>query len=428
MKTYYIESLGCPKNLVDSEIFAKLTEDNGYMAVDKPEEAELIIVNTCGFILDAKEEAIDTIMEMNLYRESGKLKKLIATGCFIGRYFDELREELTEVDHLINLKDFRSFNKIFTDGEPELKRKLLTPTHYAYLRISDGCDNLCTYCAIPLIRGKLISEPLEKVIEEAEYLAKEGVKELIVTAQDVTQYGIDLYDERKLPELLKKLEAIEGFQWIRLLYMHPAHITDELIRVIAESSKVLPYFDIPLQHSASSILKVMNRKITASAQRDVLLKIKKAIPDAVIRTTFISGFPGETDSDHQQLLAFIQEMKFGRLGVFTYSPEESTPAAKLKGKVPTKTAIARKDEIMMIQQAISEEFMASFIGKEIPVIIDKESEEDGILYEGRTKYDAPEIDGAVFIVSGNAEVGEIVTVRIIDSWEYDLVGEIVYLR
>jgi ribosomal protein S12 methylthiotransferase len=428
MKTYYIESLGCPKNLVDSEVFAWLTEKSGYHQVEKPEEAELIIVNTCGFILDAKEEAIDTIMEMNLYRESGKLKKLIATGCFVGRYFEELKDELTEVDHLINLKDFRSFNAIFSKEEPELGRKLLSPGHYAYLRISDGCDNCCTYCAIPLIRGKLKSEPLEKIIEEAEFLAKEGVKELIVTAQDVTQYGVDLYGERKLPELLKKLEAIEGFAWIRLLYMHPAHITDELIETIANSDKILSYFDIPLQHGSSSILRAMNRKINASQQRDILLKIKKTIPDAIIRTTLITGFPGETEADHLEMLEFIKEIKFGRLGVFTYSPEENTPAARMKGKVPTKTAVARKDEIMMIQQAISEEFMASFIGKEIPVIIDKESDEERILFEGRSQFDAPEIDGSVFIVSGNAEVGEIVTVKIIDSWEYDLVGEIVYKR
>jgi len=426
MKTYYIESLGCPKNLVDSEMFAWLTEKNGYQAVEKAEDAELIIINTCGFILEAKEEAIDTIMLMNEYRKTGKLKKLVATGCFVGRYLEDLKDELVEVDHLIDLKDFRSFNKLFSDEEPELGRKLLTPKHFAYLRISDGCDNKCTYCAIPGIRGELISEPIEKIVAEARFLASEGVKELIVSAQDVTQYGVDLYGERKFPELLKKLEEIEGFEWIRILYMHPAHVTDKLIETIAGSEKIISYFDIPVQHASSSMLKAMNRKITADEQRTVFNKIRTAIPNAVIRTTLISGFPGETDADHNELLDFIKEIKFGRLGVFTYSPEDGTPAAMMKGKVSKTKAIDRKDEIMMIQQSISEDFMASFIGKELDVIVDAESSEDGILYEGRSKYDAPEIDGSVFITSGLAKIGDIVTVKIIDSWEYDLVGEIIH--
>ncbi len=428
MKKYYIESLGCPKNLVDSEIFAWLTEKNGYEFTENPMEAELIIVNTCGFISDAKEEAIETIFEMNALKTIGKCKKLIATGCLIGRYFEDLKSSLPEVDHLVDLKDFKSFAKILGDNNPQLERKILTPPHYAFLRISDGCDNRCTYCAIPGIRGGHVSRPIEELVKESEKIAKQGVKELIVTAQDVTLYGQDIYGEKKLPALLIELEKIEGLKWIRLLYMHPAHVTEELIDMIAGSKKVLPYFDIPLQHASDKMLKSMNRKISSQAQVNVLTMIRNKIPHAAIRTTFISGFPGEKQKDHLELLELIRKVKFERLGVFVYSPEEGTPASDFPNKVTINTAQKRQDEIMATQQAISEEIMVTYVGQELEAIIDAMSEGEGILYDARTIYDAPDIDGNLFIVSGSASVGDIVKVRIIDSWEYDLIGEIVYDR
>ncbi len=428
MKKYYIEPLGCPKNLVDSEIFAWLSEKNGYEFTENPAEAELIIVNTCGFISDAKEEAIETIFEMSEFKTFGKCKKLVATGCLVGRYFKDLQSEITEVDNFIDLKDFASFAKLLGGSDSKFERKILTPSHYAFLRISDGCDNRCTYCAIPGIRGSHKSVPMEELVEEARKLASQGVKELIVTAQDVTFYGKDIYGEIRLSELLKQLEDIEGLQWIRLLYMHPAHVTEKLVDTIAKSAKILPYFDIPLQHASDRMLKLMNRKIDSQTQLDVLKMIRKKIPEAVIRTTFMSGFPGEKRKDHLELLELIKEVKFERVGVFVYSPEEDTPAILLPGKVTLATAGKRQDEIMALQQVISEEIMSKYIGKEINAIIDRECEEKGILYEARTKYDAPDIDGNLFIVSGSANVGDIVKVRIIDSWEYDLIGEIIYER
>ncbi len=425
MKTFYIESLGCPKNLVDSERFTDIALRYGYTRTSDIHEADMILINTCGFILDAKRESIDTILEYNEIRKPTSF--FAVTGCLVRRYLDALQSDIPEVNAWVDLKDFSSFERIFTE-ETELElpnRHLLTPPHYAYLRISDGCENYCTYCAIPSIRGKLLSERIEVLVREARTLADSGVKELIITAQDVAQYGLDIYGESKLVELLWELEKIDGIQWIRLMYLHPAHITKKLIIAISAMPKVNHYLDIPLQHVSDPVLKAMNRK-TTSEQLDLLIRrIRTIIPDIAIRTTFITGFPGETVTDFKKLESFIREKRFDRLGVFSYSEEEGTPASNLEPKVTLKTAEKRKDALMEIQQEISTELLEEKVGKRLEVIIDDYAEDEGFLYEGRTRQDAPEIDGVVYITAGKAKPGDIVTVEIIDSWEYDLVGRIV---
>lgn len=424
MKKYSIVSLGCSKNLVDSEIFSAIATKAGFSFTEILEDAEIIIVNTCGFIIDAKEESIDTILEMAEYKESGKCEKLIVTGCLVKRYFDDLQNSMPEIDELIDLKDFDKFSEVFQTNKTE-KRKLLTPPHYAYLRISDGCNNHCSYCAIPAIRGRLLSIPMEKLIEEAKLLTDQGVKELILTAQDSARYGFDLYGKSKLAELMYKLHEIESIEWIRILYLHPAHITSEIIDAFAELPKVCKYFEIPIQHINDDILQSMNRKVNRNRIEEIIFEIRNKIPQAVIRTTLIVGYPGETEDNFQELKSFIQQTKFERLGVFTYSAEDGTPAAKLDNDVDEENAEARKDELMSIQQQISEDFLASLIGRKIKVIIDRKGNDGEFSWEGRSYFDAPEIDGIVFIESGKAKIGEIVEVEIIDSWEYDVIGRIV---
>jgi ribosomal protein S12 methylthiotransferase len=424
MKKYALISLGCPKNLVDSETFAYLADNANFEYTENVMEAEWIIVNTCGFINDAKEESVNTILDMAEMKHTGKCEKLIATGCLIKRYGDQIAENIPEIDNIIELKDFTSFAKLL-GKQYFYGRKLLTPSHYAYLRISDGCNNNCTYCAIPKIRGKLLSRPMAEILEEARTLANQGVKEIIVNAQDTAQYGFDLSGEFLLPELLEKLEEIKGFKWIRLLYLHPAHLTTEIIDFVAGSNKILPYFEVPLQHISDNMLKKMNRHTNKENIINKLNEIKEKIPEAVVRTTFITGFPGETEKDFQEILDFIKEYKFGRLGVFTYSQEDGTPAFDFDNQVPEEIAINRKDQIMEIQQEISKNYLENYVGKIMNVIIDKESDEDGFMFEGRSFIDAPEIDGVVFIEKGKAKIGEIIKVKIIDSGEYDLFGEIV---
>lgn len=416
-------SLGCPKNLVDSEVFAGIIQHAGYIHTDEPQEAEVIIINTCGFILSAKQEAIETILEAAQLKTEGKCKKLIATGCLVRRYYEDLKLDLPEIDELIDLKDFQKFAEVF-DSDSTEERQQLTPPHYAYLRIADGCNNHCSYCAIPGIRGELISLPETEVIRQAKKIAQSGVKELIVTAQDTTQYGMDLWGESRLIELLKKLEEIEGFQWIRLLYLHPAHITDELIDYICQSKKICHYFEIPVQHCNNKLLKLMNRKVTKERIIEIIKRIREKDPDAVFRTTFIVGHPGETAEMYEELLDFIETYRFDRLGVFTYSEEEGTASAKLPDKVDEDTAQLRMDEIMSIQMEISAEIMQRWVDKTIPVIIDETCEDEDFDLIGRTQYDTPEIDGIVY-VNGNAKPGEIHQVKITASWEYDLAGEII---
>ncbi len=426
VKKYHLISLGCPKNLIDSEIFSFLTEEAKYKATDDSTKADLIIINTCGFIVSAKEEGIETILQAIRLKEEGICQTLIVTGCLVKRYFDELKKEFPEIDFLISLKDFKSFAQVLGLKDFAYNRKLMTPKHYAYLRISDGCNNNCTYCAIPLIRGKLTSIPIEEVVAEAEHLAQEGVKELIITAQDTSQYGKDIYPEGKLIYLLKKISEIPGIQWIRLLYLHPAHLSHELIDEIAKIPKILPYFDIPFQHISDKILRKMNRKKYSLHNNDILDYLVKKIPGAMIRTTFIVGFPGEDRQDYEELKKFIKERRFARMGIFIYSPEEDTPAYEFSGKVLKKTATNRYNKLMQIQQDISADIMATFIDKEIECIIDKVAEEEEYDFEARSWFDAPDVDGLVYLNDKKAiaKVGDIVKVKITDAWEYDLVGEV----
>ncbi|MCK4957144.1 MAG: 30S ribosomal protein S12 methylthiotransferase RimO [Candidatus Cloacimonetes bacterium] len=423
MKKYSLLSLGCPKNLVDSELFAGLIEQKDFTRTEDLTEAEIIIINTCGFILDAKEESIQTILDIAELKKTGKLNKLIVTGCLVKRYYDDIKATIPEIDELVDLKDFSKFAKIF-DVPEKAERQLLTPSHYGYLRISDGCNNNCSYCAIPGIRGPLNSVPMESLIIEAKRMAAKGVKELIVSAQDTAQYGVDIYGEQRLAELLEELHKIEDIKWIRVLYLHPAHVTTKIIDTFAKLPKICNYFEIPLQHINDDILTSMNRKVSQERIEEIIAEIKTKIPDAVIRTTFIVGYPYENDAAYNDLKNFLTSTKFGRVGVFTYSREEDTAAFDISEDVAEETADARKDELMMIQQKISEDFLASYVGKTIPVIIDKLGEVGEFIYEGRSYFDAPEIDGIVFIESGDAEIGDIVEVEIVDAWEYDLIGRI----
>ena len=424
MKKFAIISLGCSKNLVDSEVFAYITESAGYELTDNLQEAEVIIVNTCGFILDAKEESISTILEAADFKASGKCRKLIVTGCLVKRYFEDIKNSFPEIDEVIQLKDFSTFKKIFEVSATE-DRKLLTLPHFAYLRVSDGCNNHCSYCAIPAIRGQLKSVPIEELVTSAETLVAKSVREIIITAQDTAQYGVDIYGEQKLPELLQKLNDIKKLEWIRILYLHPAHISSEMIDMIAQLPKVCKYFEIPIQHINNEILGSMNRKVTKERVSEIIDEIRTKMSDAVIRTTLITGYPGETEEKFEELKDFVKEMKFERLGAFAYSREEDTPAFNLESQVSEEIAEQRKDELMQIQQEISEEFLAGLVGKKINVIIDKKSSEEGFLFEGRSYFDSPEIDGVVFITEGNVRIGDIVEVEIIDAWEYDLIGKIV---
>jgi ribosomal protein S12 methylthiotransferase len=422
MKYYYLESLGCPKNLVDSEVFAGIIEQSGYQSTNDPALAEVIIVNTCGFILDAKQEAIDTILTLADNKKTGKCQHLVATGCLVKRYFTDIQRDIPEIDHLVNLKDFPSFAQIFDSSQP-WQRRQLTPRHYAYLRISDGCNNHCSYCAIPAIRGVLISNSISQLVAQAREIAAGGVKELIVTAQDTTQYGFDWDGKSHLIELLSELEYIPGFEWIRLLYLHPAHLSDELIDYICQSKKVCHYFEVPIQHASNHLLMDMNRKVDQKRIREIIARIRNKDPMAAIRTTFIVGHPGETEPDYEELMGFIEDMQFDRLGVFTYSEEEGTPSAELPDKVEEESAELRKDQLMAIQMEISKNAMSRYYKKVLRVIIDEKSEDKEYDYVGRTMYDCPEIDGVVYLY-GDAKPGEIRDVRIIDTWEYDLVGKI----
>ena len=424
MKKYSIVSLGCSKNLVDSEVFSAIIETAGYEFTAEFEEAEIIIINTCGFIMDAKQESIDTILEGVEYKNSGKCEKLVITGCLVKRYYEDLKESIPEIDHIINLKDFDKFADVFNTNSTT-ERILLTPPHFGYLRVSDGCNNHCSYCAIPGIRGALHSETIEDLLEEARKMASKGVKELILTAQDTANYGVDIYGEQKLPELMQQLHEINGIEWIRVLYLHPAHITSEIIDTFATLPKVCNYFEIPIQHINNNLLNDMNRHVSRERIGEIISEIRKKIPDAVIRTTLIVGYPGETEQQYEELKRFVQTTRFERLGVFTYSREEDTAAFESKNQIDEEIAEERKDELMQIQQTISEDFLSGMVGRKIKVIIDQIGEDEDFSLEGRSYFDSPEIDGTVFIAEGDAMIGEIVEVEIIDAWEYDLIGRIV---
>ena len=449
MKVGFV-SLGCSKNLIDTGIAIGILKEHGMEIVNNPEDAEMIIVNTCGFIDPAKEEAINTILEMAEYKKK-KCKYLIAMGCLVQRYTDDLKKALPEVDLWIRLDKYDKFytaieelinNKVednkkygeiktypkeplpLASKEEFLGREISTGENFAYIKIGEGCSNRCTYCAIPFIRGPFVSRPEEDIIEEANLLAKKGIKELIVIAQDTTKYGLDLYNEPRLAKLLRKLCKIDGIEWIRFLYSYPEGIDDELIKVVKEESKICKYFDIPIQHISNSVLKRMNRKTSKQNIEDVITKIRTNISNVQIRTTVMVGFPGETQADFEELYEFVKKTKFDNLGAFTYSKEEGTPAARLKDQVHPMTKKARYNKIMKLQQQVSKDNLLILVGKEEKVLIEGITFDEKY-YVGRTSYQVPDIDGITYIKSDKElTIGDFVNCTIAKSKEYDLIAKI----
>lgn len=445
-KVHFI-SLGCPKNLVDTEIMVGTLMKQGYEVTANEEEADTVIVNTCGFIEDSKTESIDTILKMAELKKAGQLKKLVVAGCLTQRYKDDLVEGLPEADLFVGSGEFQNIDKILKksyDGETKktffnlptylqeeaTPRMNTQPRHRAYLKISEGCLKRCAFCAIPVIRGNLQSRSMQNIVNEAKLLAAGGVKELIVISHDFTDYGWDLRrknnEAKETPvELLRALAEVEGIQWIRLLYLYPDGITPEMIELIKNNKKFCRYFDMPLQHINNDVLKKMNRKMTKEEILSVLKMIKSELPDAIIRTQFIVGFPGETEEQFEEILKFISEQRFDRVGCFKYSPEENTPGGKMENQVDEATKHRRWEALMEVQQNISREMQKRQIGDVLEVIVEGFSEETELLLQGRSSQQAPDIDGVVLINDGQAKVGDIVKVRITDSMEYDLIGEIV---
>lgn len=437
-------SLGCDKNLVDSEVMLGMLAEKGYTFTDDETEAEIAVVNTCCFINDAKEESINAILEMAELKKAGQIKALIVTGCLAQRYQDEIRKEIEEVDAIIGTSAIDKIAKAIEEAldkkvlnskkdyfEPldvnptgNRKRIVTTGGHFAYLKIAEGCDKNCTYCVIPKVRGTYRSIPIEELVAEAEMLAKEGVKELILVAQETTLYGKDLYGEKKLPVLLEKLCKIEGLLWLRILYCYPEEITDELIQVMKKESKICHYLDIPVQHGSDRILKRMGRRTDSGEIRGIIKKLRESIPDICLRTTLITGFPGESEEDFEELLDFVDEMEFDRLGVFTYSMEEDTPAAAMPHQLEENVKEERRNAVMELQQEIAYEAAGRMAGKRLTAMIEgKVADEDA--YVARTYKDAPNVDGYLFINTDRQLMsGEFVDVRITGSYEYDLIGEI----
>ena len=441
MKVLFI-SLGCDKNLADSEEMLGLLTGKGHEIVDSEEEAEVIVINTCCFIHDAKEESVENILEMAEYKKAGTCKVLIVTGCMAQRYKEEIIQEIPEVDAVLgttsymdilkaideacegrHFQEFRDINELPEDSG---RRVLTTGGHYGYLKIAEGCDKHCTYCIIPSLRGRFRSVPQERLIAQAEHMAEQGVKELILVAQETTMYGTDLYGKKTLHLLMKELCKIKGIRWIRVLYCYPEEIYDELIQVMKKEKKICHYLDLPIQHASDRILKRMGRRTTRAQLTAIIEKLRKEIPDIVLRTTLITGFPGETEADHQEVMEFVDEMEFDRLGAFTYSPEEGTPAETMEGQIPEEVKEERRDEIMELQQEISLEKGNDRIGQELLVMIEgKVSGESA--YIARTYGDAPKVDGYIFVQTGERELlmtGDFAKVRVTGALEYDLIGEL----
>ncbi len=433
-------SLGCDKNLVDSEVMLGLVEKRGYKIVDDEKEADIIVINTCSFLHDAKEESIQTILEMAEYKKGGRLKALIVTGCLAQRYQNEILKEIPEVDAVLGTASYHKIAETIEaalrgggfleladiNGLPfvDTKRLVTTGGHFAYLKIAEGCDKHCTYCIIPKLRGNYRSVPIERLLKEAKELAEQGVKELILVAQETTIYGRDLYGEKSLHILLKKLCKISGIRWIRLLYCYPEEMDDRLIQVIKEEKKICHYLDLPIQHSEDEILKRMGRRTTKEQLISLIRKLREEIPDIVLRTTLITGFPGETTEQHEKLLAFVDEMEFERLGVFTYSPEEDTPAADFPGQVPEEEKEERRAQVMELQQEIVFEQAEEMTGKEVLVMIEGKVADENA-YVGRTYMDAPGVDGLIFINTDRELMsGDFAKVTVTGAAEYDLIGEL----
>ncbi|MBR5047463.1 MAG: 30S ribosomal protein S12 methylthiotransferase RimO [Eubacterium sp.] len=448
MRNVCFISLGCDKNLVDSEKMLGLLQEGGYQICQEESMADAIVINTCCFIHDAKEESIETILEVSRWKEEGHLKFLVVTGCLAQRYADEMEEALPEVDAVIGISGYDRIvpvlDQLFegaagkerllsylpdldrqTSSYPD-KRVITTGPYTAYLKIAEGCDKFCSYCIIPYIRGRYRSVPMEDLLSEAENLAAKGVRELLLVAQETTLYGTDLYGRKALPELLRKLCAIEGLQWIRILYCYPEEITEELIQTMKEEPKICHYLDMPIQHCEDRILKSMGRKTSREELVGLVGHLREEIPDIILRTTLITGYPGETEEESDRMYDFVDEMEFDRLGVFTFSPEEGTKAALMPDQVEDSVKEARRDKIMMLQQEISADHLASLIGTEMEVMIEGYLYEEDI-YIGRTYMDAPKVDGNVFVRSGEEMIsGDIVPVRITGANEYDMMGDVIY--
>ena len=431
-------SLGCSKKLVDTEMAIGVFKKNNFKIVNNPKEADIIVINTCGFIESAKEEAINTILEMAKYKEK-RCKYLVVMGCLVQRSKKELEKALPEVDLFLSIDEYNDIWKKISDlvkfdkdekynQNVEMNyfdRVITTGNEMAYLKIAEGCSNRCTYCAIPSIRGPFVSRKMEDILEDAKILAKEGIKEVVVIAQDTTKYGLDLYGELKLPELLQKLSEIKEFKWIRFLYAYPESITDELIKVVKNNDKICKYFDIPIQHISNNVLKRMNRKSNEESIKNLMLKLRKEIPNVILRTTLIVGFPGEKQEDFNKLYDFVRDTKFDKLGVFMYSKEDGTPAAKLPDQIHPSTKKSRYNKIMKLQQGISKELLKNKIGKIYDTLIESKTF-DNKYYIGRTYMDVPDEDGVVYILDNDIEtnlIGQFVKCEITDIQEYDLIGK-----
>ncbi len=439
MKILFV-SLGCDKNLVDSEMMLGMLQEKGFTFTDDENEADIVVVNTCCFIGDAKEESINTLLQMGELKKTGQIKALVAAGCLAQRYREEIQKEIPEVDAIVGTtaidsivaaveetlagkgqNHYRDINEKPVTGK---KRIVTTGGHFAYLKIAEGCDKHCTYCIIPKVRGNYRSVPMESLVEEARKLAENGVKELILVAQETTLYGVDLYGEKRLPRLLKELAAINGIYWIRILYCYPEEITEELIETIASEPKVCHYLDIPIQHASDPVLKRMGRRTSQQELRAMIQRLRERIPDICLRTTLISGFPGETQEDFEELYRFVNEMEFDRLGVFPYSQEEDTAAALLPDQVEESVKESRREELMELQQAVAFEKAQERIGQILTVMVEgKVADED--TYVARTYRDAPGVDGYLFLhTTAGLMTGDLVKVQVTDANEYDLIGEI----
>lgn len=440
MKILFI-SLGCDKNLVDTEVMLGMLASRGYEMTNDEQEADIIVINTCCFIHDAKEESIQNILEMAEYKKNGSAKALIVTGCMAERYRQEILDEIPEVDEVLGTTAYDRIldavdaalagqHEVMTADLdalplPETKRLVTTGGHFAYLKIAEGCDKHCTYCIIPKIRGNFRSVPMERLLKEAQDLAEQGVKELILVAQETTLYGKDLYGEKSLPKLLRELCKISGIRWIRILYCYPEEITDELIQVMKEESKICHYLDLPIQHANDTILKRMGRRTSKQELIDIVQKLRKEIPDICLRTTLITGFPGETQEQHEEVMEFIDTLEFDRLGAFTYSPEEDTPAATFEDQIDEEVKEDRQADIMELQQEIAFYKAEDMIGREVLVMIEGKVADENA-YVGRTYRDAPNVDGLIFI---NTDVelisGDFAKVKVTGALDYDLIGELI---
>ena len=437
VKKVAVINLGCPKNQVDSEIISGILAEN-YSLTSDPAEANIIVINTCGFIQDAKEESIETILEMVEFKKNGICEKVLATGCLAQRYGKELLQEIPELDGILGDGDLRAIpfalekaniGKVYTYKEcqdflytHDMPRIRLSPSYFAYVKIADGCDNRCSYCAIPQIKGRYRSRPMESIVEEVRNLVQEGGKEIALIAQDTTRYGLDRYGQPYLTRLLPEITKIEGLEWIRLMYCYPDAFSEELIEIVAKEPKICKYIDLPLQHASNAILKKMNRRNTAEEAMDLITKLRQKIPGVFIRSTFITGFPGETQAQFQELLDFVRLAKLDRVGVFAYSQEEGTPAAKMKGQIPPEIKNARKEELLALQAEVALEVQQKRIGKVLRVILEEKISRQE--WQGRTEGDAPEIDGQIYLkVKKQHVAGDIIKARILEADSFDFKGE-----